>query len=134
MARQVQVWVENEIISLDARGNWKSNGAPITHERTLAFFDRILTLEKDGWALVYANERKPVTVEATGFFADAFRGEGPTFELRVRGRGWVQADLDSAHYSEPDGEPTVTVDCALGARARLLQEAHGEFLLLHGKI
>jgi hypothetical protein len=131
MARQVQIWVENEVITLDARGVWRSNGEPITHARTLEFFDRILAPSGEGWALTYGNETKPVTVEGTPFFADAFRDERNTFELRVRGRGWVRASRDSARYSEVDGDPRVTLDCDLGGRVRLLQQAHADFLLNH---
>lgn len=95
-------YVDLEIIVIARDGEWRADGEPITHERTLQAFQRHLARLPDdsGWEIRLGRERKRLQVEDTAFFVRGLLGDAMSgFILQLTDGSEQKLDPRTLHYT-----------------------------------
>ncbi len=87
-------------IRIDGEGKWLHNGVLFTNERIIEFFNRSISVTRDGdWVVHYDDFVYPIVVEDAPFFITGVRFEGfGDFErafITVRSLGEEELDPDT---------------------------------------
>ena len=95
-------YVDLEIIVIARDGEWRADGEPITHARTLQAFQKHLARLPDdsGWEIRMGRERKRLQVEDTAFFVRRVRGDADSgFTLELTDGSEQKLDPRTLHYT-----------------------------------
>ncbi len=92
-------FTDTEELRLDARGQWLSDGQPVTHAPQIEAFFRHIGRDEQGWFIQIGTDFKRVVVEDTGYFVYDLSGDPDSgFDLRVSDGTVQRLDPKSLAY------------------------------------
>jgi hypothetical protein len=139
--KTVSLFVDLEVITLNAEGEWLSNGQPIEHETTLELFPKLLKRDEQGYFLQLQHETKRIVVEDTPFFVRALEGDRERGYMMILNDG-TREPLDPSTLAYRPGRLVASVkggELAKFKRAPyfellkdIQEDQKGYFLILQG--